>query len=168
MFGLAISEPYWAHTKVAGQDQTVLVQLFERRVLTYNPALAANKVEMGNLGQHYYQWRYVENKGGGSVPVATNPSPVPTTGGSNVDSEESNLLNLINQYRQANGKPTLTFNQTLITSAKWMSTDMATKTTLATSIRKGAILSSAWPPSGIPPTLTKLRILRLVTLTRRT
>jgi hypothetical protein len=61
VFGLAISDPYWVSTKIAGVEQTVLVQLFERRVLTYNPALATNRVEMGNLGQHYYQWRYVES-----------------------------------------------------------------------------------------------------------
>ena len=61
VFGLAISDPYWVTTKIAGVSQTVLVQLFERRVLTYNPALATNRVEMGNLGQHYYQWRYVES-----------------------------------------------------------------------------------------------------------
>jgi hypothetical protein len=60
VFGLAISEPYWVSTKIAGVNRIVLVQLFERRVLTYNPALPTNKVEMGNLGQHYYQWRYVE------------------------------------------------------------------------------------------------------------
>jgi hypothetical protein len=37
----------------------VMVQVFERRVLTYtadNPP--AFQVEMGNIGQHYYQWRY--------------------------------------------------------------------------------------------------------------
>ena len=88
VFGLAISEPYWVSTKIAGVDQVVLVQLFERRVLTYNPALSGNKVEMGNLGQHYYQWRYVETTsiGGGTPstnPPTTNPTnpptPTPTT-----------------------------------------------------------------------------------------
>jgi hypothetical protein len=77
VFGLAISEPYWAATKIAGVDRLVLVQLFERRVLTYNPALPTNKVEMGNLGQHYYQWRYVE---AGSGPTPTTP-PTNTTNG---------------------------------------------------------------------------------------
>ncbi len=64
VFGFAVSEPYWVQTKIVGATQTVLVQLFERRVLTYNPALAGvgvQKVEMGNLGQHYYHWRYIEN-----------------------------------------------------------------------------------------------------------
>jgi hypothetical protein len=57
--GYALCEPFTATVKVAGQQRTVLVQVFERRVLTYtasNPA--AFQVEMGNIGQHYYQWRY--------------------------------------------------------------------------------------------------------------
>jgi hypothetical protein len=79
VFGLAISEPYWVNTKIAGLDQTVLVQLFERRVLTYNPSLPSNKVEMGNLGQHYYQWRYVESVGTPATTPPTNPPTVPPT-----------------------------------------------------------------------------------------
>ena len=75
VFGLAISEPYWVATKIAGVDRLVLVQLFERRVLTYNPALPANPVEMGNLGQHYYQWRYVESV---STPPPTTTPPTTT------------------------------------------------------------------------------------------
>jgi hypothetical protein len=44
---------------VAGKEQAVLVQLFERRSLTYTPAnTPANRVEMGNVGQHYFAWRY--------------------------------------------------------------------------------------------------------------
>ncbi len=63
VFGYAVTEPYWVSTKVAGVDRVVLVQLFQRRVLTYNPAIpGASKVEMGNVGQHYFKWRYVENK----------------------------------------------------------------------------------------------------------
>jgi hypothetical protein len=37
----------------------VLVQVFERRVLTYTPSNPDGwKVEAGNVGQHYYTWRY--------------------------------------------------------------------------------------------------------------
>jgi len=37
----------------------VLIQAFERRVLTYTPANADPfKVEMGNVGRHYFDWRY--------------------------------------------------------------------------------------------------------------
>ncbi len=57
--GLPISDAYWARVKVAGQMEDVLIQAFERRVLTYQPsAPAAWRVQMGNIGLHYYQWRY--------------------------------------------------------------------------------------------------------------
>jgi sortase (surface protein transpeptidase) len=58
-FGLPISEPYWTRSRVAGEEKDVLVQLFERRVLTYTPSnQAAFQVEMGNVGRHYFTWRY--------------------------------------------------------------------------------------------------------------
>jgi hypothetical protein len=57
--GFAISEPFFAAVKVAGQQKDVMIQLFERRVLTFTPTNdPAFQVEMGNIGQHYYQWRY--------------------------------------------------------------------------------------------------------------
>ncbi len=60
--GLPISEPYWATVQVAGQPLPVLIQAYERRVLTYNPANSAPfQVEMGNVGQHYLTWRYGPN-----------------------------------------------------------------------------------------------------------
>ena len=59
--GLPLSEAYWTRSVVGGQPTDVLVQAFERRVLTYTPANGgAFRVEMGNVGQHYYQWRYVQ------------------------------------------------------------------------------------------------------------
>ncbi|NTU80679.1 MAG: hypothetical protein HGA45_15105 [Chloroflexales bacterium] len=58
-FGHPITEPVWVRTQIRGVEQWVLVQLFERRALTYTPANApAWQVEMGNVGQHYYAWRY--------------------------------------------------------------------------------------------------------------
>jgi hypothetical protein len=57
--GLPISDPYWVRAKIAGVEHDVLVQLFQRRVLTYVPSNPPGfKVEMGNVGQHYFQWRY--------------------------------------------------------------------------------------------------------------
>ncbi len=57
--GFAISEPFWSNVKVAGQQKDVLAQAFQRRVLTYTPSNPdAFKVEFGNIGQHYYTWRY--------------------------------------------------------------------------------------------------------------
>lgn len=75
VFGYPIAEPFWVVTKVGGVSRNVLVQLFERRTLTYNPAITgASKVEMGNVGQHYYQWRYVEPQ---TSPTPTTPPPPP-------------------------------------------------------------------------------------------
>ena len=58
-FGYPISEPYWTRARVGWSEKTVLVQLFERRVLTYTPGNPRGfEVEMGNVGQHYHRWRY--------------------------------------------------------------------------------------------------------------
>jgi hypothetical protein len=58
-YGLPLTEPYWTHVIVGGVDRDVLTQLFERRVLTFTPSNADPfKVEMGNVGRHYYKWRY--------------------------------------------------------------------------------------------------------------
>jgi glucose/arabinose dehydrogenase len=57
--GLPISEAYWTTVRVAGTSQSVLVQAFERRVLTYTPSNPDGwQVELGNVGLHYYFWRY--------------------------------------------------------------------------------------------------------------
>ncbi len=57
--GFPITEPYWSKVVVAGQSKDVLIQLFQRRVLTFTPSNPeAYRVEMGNVGAHYYAWRY--------------------------------------------------------------------------------------------------------------
>ncbi len=75
--GYPIAEAYWAKVKIAGQPNTdVLIQPYQRRVLTYVPsAPAAYRVQMGNIGQHYYDWRY-NNAGKPSFDAATcKPAP---------------------------------------------------------------------------------------------
>jgi len=72
--GLAVTEPLAAKFRVGGVVHSGAVQVFERRVLTYtldNPD--PFKVEMGNIGQHYYQWRY------GTTPVAIVPTSAPSS-----------------------------------------------------------------------------------------
>jgi molybdenum ABC transporter molybdate-binding protein len=83
--GYPITEPYWARVKIEGKPNTpVLVQLYQRRVLTYVPSLPVGfKVQVGNIGQHYYDWRY--KNAGKPVPTATqppvsSPTPLPTLG----------------------------------------------------------------------------------------
>ncbi|MDQ3704342.1 MAG: molybdate ABC transporter substrate-binding protein [Chloroflexota bacterium] len=88
--GLPITEPYWARVKIAGKaDTLVLVQLYERRVLTYVPSEPQPefRVQVGNIGRHYHDWRYGEQSGPGVAPpplptapgMPTIPLPVRTT-----------------------------------------------------------------------------------------
>ena len=67
--GFPISEAYWARVQIGGAPHDVLIQCYERRVLTYIPDYApAWRVQMSNIGTHYVQWRY---------PTGL-PSPAPT------------------------------------------------------------------------------------------
>jgi polysaccharide biosynthesis protein PslG len=57
--GYPITEPYWTNVQIGGVQKSVLVQAFQRRVLTFvadNPT--GWQVEMGNVGRHYFDWRY--------------------------------------------------------------------------------------------------------------
>ncbi len=59
--GYPLTEAYWTRVLVGGIQKQVLVQVFERRVLTYTPDNPDGwKVEAGNVGQHYYTWRYMQ------------------------------------------------------------------------------------------------------------
>lgn len=77
--GLPISDPYWTEASIAGKQTDVLVQAYERRVLTYVPTNPSGfQVEMGNVGQHYYQWRYGNNQKPPEIAPPAPPKPVPT------------------------------------------------------------------------------------------
>lgn len=76
--GFPLTEAVWVNVYVNNAPTWVIVQPFERRVLSYTPTNPAPfKVEMGNVGQHYYQWRYVSNPGGVSSPPIAVPSATP-------------------------------------------------------------------------------------------
>jgi hypothetical protein len=83
--GLPISGPYWAKVKIANvPDVDVMIQAFERRVVTYVPSFPASfRVQMSNIGQHYYDWRYEgQPPSPPPLPTATSgpagPPPTPT------------------------------------------------------------------------------------------
>jgi hypothetical protein len=60
--GLPLTEPYWVQANLKGSPTWVLVQAFERRVLTWTPINRPEwQVEMGNVGRSYYAWRYRES-----------------------------------------------------------------------------------------------------------
>lgn len=59
VMGLPLSEAYWARVPVGGATKWVLIQPYERRVVTYTPDNPpAFRVEMGNIGLHYKVWRH--------------------------------------------------------------------------------------------------------------
>ena len=68
--GYPVAEAYWANVKVANTYKDVLMQCFERRCLTWTPGNPVGwDVEAGNVGQHYYRWRYGDDPNG--TPTAT-------------------------------------------------------------------------------------------------
>ena len=57
--GFPITDAYWVHVPVGGDWTDVLLQCFERRCLTYTPSNPDGwKVEAGNIGRHYHEFRY--------------------------------------------------------------------------------------------------------------
>lgn len=86
--GLPLTEAYWTTQQVGGKSLPVLVQLFERRVLTYTPAnFPAWQVEMGNVGLHYYTWRY-----------KTNPPTIPAVAPNQAAAKTSANFATISEY----------------------------------------------------------------------
>ena len=73
--GYPVTNAFWASVKIENKPNTdVLIQAFERRVLTYVPSAPEGfKVQMGNIGQHYYSWRY--QNAGRPQPVKCDPIP---------------------------------------------------------------------------------------------
>jgi hypothetical protein len=80
--GYPISEPYWAKARIGGQVKDVMIQAYERRALTYVPTNSAGfQVEMANIGQHYFDWRYRNYGYCTAEPVITPTAPVPAPTG---------------------------------------------------------------------------------------
>jgi hypothetical protein len=59
--GYPLTEAYWIPIQVGSEQRWVLMQAFQRRILTYSPFNPEGfKVEMGNVGRTYYDWRYAQ------------------------------------------------------------------------------------------------------------
>ena len=70
--GFPITEAYWSTVRVGGQQRTVLIQIFERRALTFTPGNPAGfTVEAGNVGLQYRAWRAF-------LAIPPTPTPKPT------------------------------------------------------------------------------------------
>jgi len=76
--GYPVSEAYWTRAPINGVVRDVLVQAYQRRSLTYVPTNKPGfQVEMGNIGQHYFDWRYRNLGYCIGQPVITPTPPVP-------------------------------------------------------------------------------------------
>lgn len=76
--GYPLTEAYWVRVKVGGAVKDVLIQAFQRRVLTFTPDNPAQyQVEMGNVGRHYFTWRYSSSY---DIPTTPPPTTSPTSG----------------------------------------------------------------------------------------
>jgi uncharacterized protein YkwD len=116
--GFPLTEAYWTTVQVDGEPKNVLLQVFQRRVLTYTPGNPDGwRVEAGNVGLHYYQWVYDVLD---EEPQGNSPADAARC----LDDEESEFLNLINDYRQANGLDTLENSEALNVASYGHSVDM--------------------------------------------
>ena len=58
LLGRPLTEPYWLDATVLGTPKRVLMQAFERRILTWTPGNPAGwQVESANVGRDYRAWR---------------------------------------------------------------------------------------------------------------
>ncbi|HYI13876.1 MAG TPA: hypothetical protein VEX37_00680 [Thermomicrobiales bacterium] len=58
LIGRPVTEPYWHDALLDGEPTRVLVQAFERRILTWTPGQPEGwAVESNNAGLHYRSWR---------------------------------------------------------------------------------------------------------------
>ena len=68
LLGYPLTEPYWVQVREQGQDRAVLIQAFQRRVLTYTPGNPPGlQIELSNTGRAYLQWRDAPAPPGGSA-----------------------------------------------------------------------------------------------------
>ena len=79
--GFPLTEAVWVNVTLNNVPTWVLVQPFERRVLSYTPSNPTGfQVEMGNIGQHYFQWRYAATASSNdATTVGTAPGIATTT-----------------------------------------------------------------------------------------
>lgn len=94
--GYPMTEAYWVRATVARTEKDVLVQIFQRRVLTFTPDNPPEwQVEQANVGLHYYQWRY------GELPAPPPPiqDGLPTpVGGPDLAALDAQIRPLVNSW----------------------------------------------------------------------
>jgi hypothetical protein len=138
--GLPISEPYWAKAKIAGQVKDVMIQAFERRALTYVPTNQAGfQVEMANIGQHYFDWRYRNFGYCTSEPAITPTAPVPAPTGTVVVGTPGATTTVVS------GTTTPAATGTVVSGTLTPAPGTTSTTVLATATPGGTVVPSLTP-----------------------
>lgn len=118
--GYPLTEPYWTAVRVDGEPREVLVQVFQRRVLTYTPGNPDGwRVESGNVGLHFHHWRYE------TLTLQTSNDE------ECLEPIEQDFLSLINEYRRQNGVPSLENSAALNVASHDHSQDMGERNYVA-------------------------------------
>jgi hypothetical protein len=136
--GLPISEAYWTRATIQGQVRDVMIQAFERRALTYVPTNPAGfQVEMANIGQHYFDWRYRNFGYCPNEPGRTPTAPVPAPTGTVVS-----------------GSPTAVRTGTVVGTTTVVGTGTAVGTVTRVATGSPAATGTTTPPGTIVPNPT--------------
>lgn len=81
LVGYPITDAYWTPVTAGGKNYFAVVQLFQRRTLTFVPDFPLGwQVQMGNVGQHYVEWRYSEENRKRLPSIAETTSLRPASG----------------------------------------------------------------------------------------
>jgi hypothetical protein len=113
--GLPISEAFWAKATIQGATRDVLIQAYERRALTYVPSNQQGfQVEMANIGQHYFDWRYRNFGICPGTPAGTPTPPVPVGTGTPVAATPTATGSVVSTATPCRGCPTPTITPTQV------------------------------------------------------
>lgn len=131
--GYPVTEAYWTKVKVGGVMKDVMIQAFERRLLTYTPTNPEEyKVEMGNVGLAYLQWRY-----NGQMPNFTSPIESIFTSPAHQWYTSTDVLNLRLAPNSKAEKPTNTKETPFVTQMQAADTIQVIRAVTGEEIVKG-------------------------------
>ncbi len=161
--GYPISEPYWAKATIQGQLTDVMIQAYERRALTYVPSNQAGfQVEMANIGQHYFDWRY-RNYGYCPADVITTPTPpmpaptgtaLPSTPGATGTPETTETVEATGTPETATATPTSANELTPPPTETEVNMETATATATEVNMEPPTATATATEVNMEPPTAT--------------
>lgn len=150
--GYPIGPAFTAHVRLKGVNNTaVIVQPFQRRVLTYTPSnREATRVEFGNIGRHYYQWRSSLGSAGMVFPppfpppvfVTNTPGPTATNTPGAISPEDATVTAVVNIATNAAASATAAQNLQTATAVSAAATGTSQTATAAVVMGTAAVVQA--------------------------